>query len=102
MQDEIFLGIIDLFVYQFHCATELVGVGKQGTVGHPKDVSCLFRYYIGQCTAHGDFNFLNFIKHEKAKFFVEPIKFNGRVKTAALLEKLPVFGNFKKWIKVCA
>ena len=36
MQDKILLGVIDLFVDQFHRTVELVRVGKQGTVGHPK------------------------------------------------------------------
>lgn len=74
MQDKILLGIIDFLVYQFHRAAELVGVGKQRTVGHPKDIAGLFRHDIGQCAAQGDFNLLDFIEHEKAEFLVEPIE----------------------------
>lgn len=102
MQDEIFLGIVDFLVYQLHRAAELVGVGKQRAVGHPKDIAGLFRHDIGQSAAQGNFDLFDFIEHEKAEFLVEPIELDGRVKTTALFENLPVFGNFKERIEIRA
>lgn len=100
MQDKIFLGVIDLLVYQLHRPAEFVGGGKQGTVSHPKNITGLFRHHIGQCAAQGNFYLFDFIEHKKTEFLVKPVEFDSRVKAAALLENLPVFGSFKKRIEV--
>ena len=102
MQDKVLFGIIHFLVYQFYCTAELAGAGKQGTVGHPKYIAGLFCYDVSQSAAQGNFNFLDFIEYKKAEFLVEPIKFDGSIKTATLLKNLPVFRNFKKWVEVCA
>ena len=57
--------------------------------------SGLFCHDIGQGAAQGNFNLLNLIEHEKAKFLVKPIKFDGCVKTAARLKNC-LFEEFQE------